>query len=80
MRYENIVMLDEISSNGFRGNFPASMAEMYIRNLDGARDSFVQVFRLFDRKQRCCSFSLYSREGSHGNGFHAAAGACRGAG
>ena len=46
MRYENIVMLDEISSNGFRGNFPASMAEMYIRNLDGARDSFVQVFRL----------------------------------
>ena len=40
-------MLDEISSNGFQGNFPASMAELYIRNLDGARESFVQVFRLF---------------------------------
>lgn len=47
VRYENIVMLDELSSNGFRGGFPSSMAEMYIKNLDCAQESFAQVFRLF---------------------------------
>lgn len=46
IRYVQVEMLDEISSNGFR-DFPPSLTVMYKENLDKARASFGRVFRLF---------------------------------
>ena len=45
--YENIVMFDGLQSSMFRDAMPKSMAELYCRLLDGGREQYSRIFRLF---------------------------------
>lgn len=50
-------LLDQINSNGFKGEFPKSMSELYIGLLENNKAEFLQIFRIMSRyPKRCVAF------------------------
>lgn len=52
--YYSVPMLDEMNSNGFQGEMPHSMAELYIKLLENGKEEYAEIFRTMCKYEDGC--------------------------
>lgn len=52
--YYSVPMLDEMNSNGFQGEMPESMAELYIELLENGKEEYAEIFRTMCKYEEEC--------------------------